>query len=78
MYAGEPINVAVSVSENCWAPAVDLRDPEVQDLDHALTVRPAGEEQIGRLEIPVDDAALMRLGHRFTRLHHVVHGYAHR
>src|SRR5262249_30988622 len=53
-----------------------LGNAEVDDLD----VRAIGalhEEEIGRLEIPVDDVQRVGFGERFERLHDVVDAAAH-
>src|SRR4029077_4014089 len=46
----------------------DLRDAEVEDLDGRFAVEPVRQEQVGRLEVAVDDAADVRLRQRFAGL----------
>ena len=39
----------------------DLGDAEVEDLDRELAIRPAHAEEVGGLEVPVDDAERVRV-----------------
>ena len=51
-----------------------LGDPEVQDLDDVRPVRALRDEEVGRLEVAVDDAVRVRLGDALADLHRVVDG----
>ena len=51
----------------------DLRDAEVEHFDARLSVTVAGDEEIGGLEVAMDDAETVRLGERVERLEQVAH-----
>ena len=46
----------------------NLGDPEVEHFDRRKAVRPPDAEKVRRLEIAVNDAETVRLGHRLARL----------
>ena len=51
-----------------------LGDAEVENLDQRRSIGAGGEEEVGGLEVAVDDAERMRLGQRLARLQDVPHG----
>ena len=51
-----------------------LGDPEVDDLDQRNAVGAPGDEQVGRLEVAVDDLRGVGLGEPEACLHHIVRG----
>ena len=57
--------------------ALDLGQPEVEDLDHGA-VALAGEHQVARLDVAVDHAVLVGVLQAQRRLVHVVAGLGHR
>ena len=54
--------------------AEHLGDAEVEHLDAGRAVGARGEEEVGGLEVAVDDAERVRLGERLAGLQHVVDG----
>jgi hypothetical protein len=56
----------------------ELRDAEVEHLEAGQSAAVLGDEQVGRLEIAVDDASGVRFGQRLERLHGVAHHLARR
>ncbi len=50
------------------APFADARDPEVEELHEVLFLAHAGDKEVGRLDVAVDDPELVRFVQRATRL----------
>jgi hypothetical protein len=48
--------------------SADFGDAEVEQLDDALTLFAAGQEQVGRLDVAMDDARFMGLAEAYARL----------
>jgi hypothetical protein len=55
----------------------DLRDAEVEHLHRGPARRARRQEQVRGLEVPVDHAQRVRLGHRLARLEHEAHALGH-
>ncbi len=64
--AGEPARGAVGA--DVARVAADLGHAEVEHLDDARALLALGEEDVGRLDVAVEDAGLVRLGHADARL----------
>ena len=45
-----------------------LHQPEIEDLDEVAYPAPASEDDVGRLDVAVDEADAMRLGQRAANL----------
>ena len=52
-----------------------LRDPEIDELDPRPTVRAPDDEQVARLEIPMDDGVRVDLGEHFASLEEELDGH---
>ena len=66
MYRGEP--VIVPCCESCIAGALPLGQPEVEELGHVVETPAVGGEDVGRLDVAVDQAQAVRLAERLARL----------
>jgi hypothetical protein len=72
MYEGEPMIVVVAVSAGIGARVLsadgELGDAEVEQLDRGRPVGTTRDEEVGRLEVSVDDPGRVHFGERLTGL----------